>query len=130
MEKPHSHKVALEIDEETDRRGSGVEPEVPAPTEHQTDSKVSSTSQQEPHPFHEIVDYSKLQYGQRLICCCICLVVILSVIGYAWGGDDPSRSELHSAIELLKLVTTTALGFVFAKTHTESQHIKTSRSAE
>lgn len=81
-------------------------------------------SQREPRPFHELVDYSKLQFGQKLIGWCIFLIVALSLVGYSWDGADPEGNELATAIELLKLVTTTALGFVFAKTQIAAQQAK------
>ncbi|QDZ41965.1 hypothetical protein [Corynebacterium sp. sy039] len=64
-----------------------------------------------PKSFTEYLDYSKLQFGQKLIAWCIFLICLLSVISHFWNSG-----EISAAIELLKLVTTTALGFVFAKT--------------
>ncbi len=87
-------------------------------------AKPVEPSQREPRPFHEQVDLSKLQFGQKLIWCCIFLIVALSLVGYFFNGADQDREVLRTAIELLKLVTTTALGFVFAKTQMAAQQAK------
>lgn len=69
--------------------------------------------QPEPKNFRDALDLSKLQFGQKLIGWCIFLILVLTLIGHYTPNDE---SLLSSTIELLKLVTTTALGFVFAKT--------------
>lgn len=70
-------------------------------------------AQPEPKTFRDALDLSKLQFGQKLIGWCIFVILALTIIGHFWPRDS---SILSSTIELLKLVTTTALGFVFAKT--------------
>ena len=57
--------------------------------------------------------YNKLQYGQKLIAWCIFLIIVLTLINYFWPRNS---GAIGNTIELLKLVTTTALGFVFART--------------
>lgn len=73
-------------------------------------------AQAEPKNFLQRVDFEKLKFGQKLIGWCLFLIVALTLVGYFVKGDGPEVDLLRSAIELFKLVTTTALGFVFAKT--------------
>lgn len=115
-------KVTEEIDRDLDNLNGQVQPNR-APVASKKAAAVEP-SQREPRLFHEIVDYSKLRFGQRLIWCCVFLIVALSLIGYFWDGANPNGNELGTAIELLKLVTTTALGFVFAKTQIAAQQSK------
>lgn len=116
MNKPTPHKPLPEVGEEVDRAlhnfNEGSKPTAGEPQ----DATPIAPVQYEPRTYHEIADYSKLQFGQKLILGCIILIVVLSILGYFWEGANPERQELHTAVELLKLVTTTALGFVFAKT--------------
>lgn len=112
-------KVTEEIDRDLDNlNGQAHSNHAPSFSNKAT---AVEPSQREPRPFHELVDYSKLQFGQKLIGWCIFLIVALSLIGFFWNGADSNGNELGTAIELLKLVTTTALGFVFAKTQIAAQ---------
>lgn len=67
-------------------------------------------------PMGDIIAYDKLKFGKKLIVLCLLIIVVLCLVGYFFDGAKPDSSELHTAIELLKLVTTTALGFVFGRT--------------
>lgn len=73
--------------------------------------------QPEPTNFVDHIDYSKLQFGQKLIGWCLFFIIALSLVGYF---VEKEGTQLSVAIELLKLVTTTALGFVFAKTQAQA----------
>ena len=55
--------------------------------------------------------------------------MILSLIGYFSTGAGNEESEPGPAIKVLKLVTTTALGFVFAKTEIAAQHDKSDNAS-
>lgn len=74
--------------------------------------------QPEPKTFGDHLDLSKLQFGQKLIGWCIFLIIVLSLVDYFYGREG---TQLTAAVELLKLVTTTALGFVFAKTQASTK---------
>lgn len=126
MNDPKPRKQAPKITEEIDRDLGDLNGQVQPNRAPVTRSKAGAVepSQREPRPFHELVDYSKLQFGQKLIGWCIFLIVALSLIGYFWDGADSNGNELGTAVELLKLVTTTALGFVFAKTQLPAQQSK------
>jgi hypothetical protein len=67
----------------------------------------------EPKTWAQRLAYNKLQYGQKLIAWCIFLIIVLTLINYFWPRNS---GAIGNTIELLKLVTTTALGFVFART--------------
>ena len=67
----------------------------------------------EPKTWAQRLAYNKLQYGQKLIRWCILLIVALTLINYFCPRNS---GAMGNTIELLKLVTTTALGFVFART--------------
>jgi hypothetical protein len=67
----------------------------------------------EPKNWAQKLAYNKLQYGQRLIGWCLFLIVALTLLDYFFSRNS---SAISNTIELLKLVTTTALGFVFART--------------
>lgn len=71
--------------------------------------------QAEPKNYPQWLDQLKFQFGKNLIGWCLFLIVALSLIDFFWAGSNPDSNALGPAIELLKLVTTTALGFVFAK---------------
>lgn len=78
-------------------------------------------NQPEPNSFRDVLDLSKLQFGQKLIGWCISLILLLTIIGHFSDGDG---TILSSTIETLKLVTTTALGFVFAKSMADDEEKK------
>lgn len=126
MSESKPRKVAPKVAEEVDRDLTNLNGEVQPNHASTVSNKAAPVepSQREPRPIHEILDYSKLQFGQKLIWCCVFLIVILSLIGYFWDGANADGNELGAAIELLKLVTTTALGFVFAKTQVTAQQTK------
>ena len=67
----------------------------------------------EPKTWAQRLAYNKLQYGQKLIAWCIFLIIVLTLINYFWPRNS---GAIGNTIELLKLVITTALGFVFART--------------
>lgn len=126
MNEPNPRKDAPSVTEEIDRDLADLNGQV-QPNRAAAASKKGdpvAPRQREPHPYHEIVDYSKLQFGQKLIGWCIFLIVALSILGYFTNGANPDGNEIGAAIELLKLVTTTALGFVFAKTQIAAQQVK------
>ncbi|MHB2252019.1 hypothetical protein [Corynebacterium aurimucosum] len=126
MNDPKPRKKAPKVTEEIDRGLDSLNGQPHPNRAPASDIKAEAVepTQREPRPFHELVDYKKLQFGQMLIGWCIFLIVALSLIGYFWDGADPNGNELGTAIELLKLVTTTALGFVFAKTQIATQQSK------
>lgn len=115
-------KKAPEVVEEVDREfassndGEGYDNSTQI-VGQQYDATLEPIAAKQPQPksYSDFVDYSKLRFGQYLICCCIALIFALSLIGYFYDGAH-NGNEIGTAIELLKLVTTTALGFVFAKT--------------
>ena len=132
MSEPKSRKTAPEITEEVDRELSNS-PDKGQPNNSSVSFNMAAPvppHQSEPQSFHDFVDYSKLQFGQKLIGWCIALVVALSLVSYFWNGADPNGNGLGTAIELLKLVTTTALGFVFAKTQITTQQSQKDRNGK
>lgn len=70
-------------------------------------------TQGEPQTFGDRLNLAKLEFGQKLIGWSVSLIVVLSLIGYFFDRDS---TMISGTLEMLKLVTTTALGFVFAKT--------------
>ena len=88
--------------------------------EHNQLAPPVSPKQAEPKNFLQWLDQLKFQFGKNLIGWCLTLIVGLSLIDFFWVGADPERNALGPAIELLKLVTTTALGFVFAKSQLDN----------
>ncbi|CAB0693879.1 hypothetical protein [Corynebacterium diphtheriae] len=83
--------------------------------EQYKNASAVSPKQPEPKNYPQWLDQLKFQFGKNLIGWCLFLVVGLSLIDFFWDGSDPESNALGPAIELLRLVTTTALGFVFAK---------------
>lgn len=69
----------------------------------------------EPRTFTERINLDKLTFASRLVGWCLFLIVILSLVGNYLPGNNSEDHLLTTAIEVLKLVLTTALGFVFAK---------------
>lgn len=67
------------------------------------------------------MDRTKLQFGMYLIAGCLALVVILSAVQYFWPRELADASALSNALDVLKLVATTALGFVFGRTVEEKK---------
>ena len=67
----------------------------------------------EPKNLGELISLARLNFAQRLIASCMFLIVVLALVGYFF----PRESDLLSgAVDTLKLIVTTALGFVFART--------------
>lgn len=62
------------------------------------------------------LDRSKLRFGQWLIFSCLGVVVILSGVQYGLQDVFEGDVSMNPAIDLVKLIATTALGFVFART--------------
>lgn len=110
-------KKAPKVNKEIDRELSDVEFEESGDKSQTTNGggRPIPPTQSEPKEFSDFLDLSKLQFGQKLIGWCIFLIVALSLISYFCRGVSSGTAELRAAIEMLKLVTTTALGFVFAK---------------
>lgn len=72
----------------------------------------TKTRTREPITFDQFSEHLKFEFGKKLIVLCIVVIAILSVIGYMNPRDSPL---LQDALSLLKLIATTALGFVFAR---------------
>lgn len=70
--------------------------------------------QAQPQNHGQWLDGLKFGFGKLLIGWSLAAVVGLCIVQFVWGSPDRDGT-LTPAIELLKLVTTTALGFVFAK---------------
>lgn len=117
MSETSGRKQAPKVNKEVDCELIDVESEKSGRKYQAVDreAKPIPTVQPEPKEFSDFLDFSKLQFGQKLIGWCIFLIVVLSLISYFWAGVSSGSAELRAAIEMLKLVTTTALGFVFAK---------------
>lgn len=99
-------------DRELDRNGANQD------GQHQEPYKIAAAvppKQAEPKNHPQWLAQLKFQFGKNLIGWCLFLIVGLSLIDFFWVGASPEKNALNPAIELLKLVTTTALGFVFAK---------------
>lgn len=62
----------------------------------------------------EFLDLSKLKFGQKLIAWCIFLILVLTLLSAFYFEDG--FQVIGSSIDLLKLIATTALGFVFGRT--------------
>lgn len=109
---PPEVKDEIDLQFPTETQGSAL-----ALNGNDSGSSPQFRDKQQPQPksFPEWLDLSKLQFGQKLIGWCIFLIVVLSLVDFAWQRANQDENPLAPAIELLKLVTTTALGFVFAK---------------
>lgn len=123
MNNSKPRKQVPKVAEEIDRNLADISGQVQSNVTQAGASKARPVepSQREPRPFRELVDYSKLQFGQKLIGWCIFLIVALSLISHFSNGVASVGNKLDAAIELLKLVMTTALGFVFARTQIAAQ---------
>ena len=67
----------------------------------------------EPKNLGEHISLERLNFAQQLIGLCVSLITALALVGYFF----PRESDLLSgAVDTLKLIVTTALGFVFART--------------
>ena len=115
MNNSKPRKQVPKVAEEIDRNLADISGQV------QSNVTQAGASKARPRPFRELVDYSKLQFGQKLIGWCIFLIVALSLISHFSNGVASVGNKLDAAIELLKLVMTTALGFVFARTQIAAQ---------
>lgn len=62
------------------------------------------------------MDRTKLHFGMWLIGSCLSLVVVLSGVQFLLQEKLDDASALTNALDVLKLVATTALGFVFGRT--------------
>lgn len=102
MDEYSGRKTPLEIVEEKDEE---INPG--------RDQRLVKPPHSEPTTFTELIDWDKLKYGQNLIACCILLLFVASLIGYF---TDRNNAFLSNLVEVLKLICTTALGYVFAKT--------------
>ncbi|MDO5099670.1 MAG: hypothetical protein Q4D85_13095 [Corynebacterium sp.] len=119
MSDPQHRKPKPTIKEEVDRELDGQRGEPGQEIDEVGDpgkGKPVLAPKTEPQTYSELVDLSKLKFGQKLIYLCIVLVVILCLVDYFGSRAGFGGVELGHVIEMLKLVTTTALGFVFAKT--------------
>jgi len=80
------------------------------------DQDVRRVQEKDPAAAHRrLVDRLKLHFATRLILGCLLAVVLLSGAQYALQGVLPEVGELAAAIDWIKLVATTALGFVFGR---------------
>lgn len=67
----------------------------------------------EPKNLGKHISIKRLNFAQWLIGSCVFLITVLALVGYFF----PRESDLLSgAVDTLKLIVTTALGFVFART--------------
>lgn len=62
------------------------------------------------------MDRIKIKFATRLIGACVGAVVLLSGLQYGLQVFLPETDALNPAIDLTKLLATTALGFVFGRT--------------
>lgn len=67
----------------------------------------------EPKNMEERLSWSRFTFAQQLVGWCIFLILVFSIIGHFFPKDDSPL--ITGAIDTLKLILTTALGFVFAK---------------
>lgn len=88
--------------------------------EHRRAGTPIPPKQAEPRNHNQWLDGLKFEFGKNLIGWCLFLIVALSLVDFWWDGADPHSNAIGSTIELLKLVTTTALGFVFAKSQMDN----------
>ncbi|WP_276848905.1 hypothetical protein [Corynebacterium pyruviciproducens] len=110
---PVKRKPAPEIEGEEDYALPPEETGTPSATQLATSSSLKHAPNYEPKTLPEFVGLSKLRFGQKLIGWCIFLIVALTLISAFTRADG---SILQSTIDVLKLITTTALGFVFGRT--------------
>lgn len=83
----------------------------------------TSPTASEPKNFKDGLTLARLKFGQNLVGWCVFLIVVLSVVGYFFPGakERPLDSQLlEGTIDILKLIATTALGFVLARELDES----------
>lgn len=70
------------------------------------------TVRREPISYDQFREHLKFEFGRQLILLCLLAIIVLSVVGYMMPRDSPL---LQDALNVLKLIATTALGFVFAR---------------
>ena len=61
------------------------------------------------------IDWIKLSFATKLIAGCVIAVVVLSGAQYGLQSVLPDGAELPAAIDWIKLVASTALGYVFGR---------------
>lgn len=66
------------------------------------------------------LEKSKLRFAIRLTAGCTVAAVAVGMVEYFWPSGDPSAT-LTSVGDLLKLLATTALGFVFGRSLSKSE---------
>lgn len=88
------------------------EDDVPQPKPNGTHARQQTPSAPEPKNFVERTFLDRLNFGKAVVGWSIALLVILSITGYFHPRDSVL---LSNSIEILKLICTTALGFVFAR---------------
>lgn len=67
MNEPKPRKAAPKISEEIDRGLYNLNGELQSNRTPAESDKAVKPGQREPRPFHGLADYSKLQFGQKLI---------------------------------------------------------------
>lgn len=66
----------------------------------------------EPKTLTERLSIERLTFAQKLIGWCIAFIIILALVQHIWSNAD---SPLPDAIDILKVIVTTALGYVFGR---------------
>lgn len=110
---PGNRKQAPAVDKEEDEVLPAGNDSSSPQAESVPPARMKEAVVPEPKTWAQRLAYNKLQYGQKLIAWCIFLIFVLTLIDYFFSKNS---SAISNTIELLKLVTTTALGFVFART--------------
>lgn len=119
-QEPNKRRIPPKVEAKQDLplKDGGMVPASPGKSLSKRDSEKTTTPRvAEPQNFRQMQEYRKLQFAQKVVGWCIFLIVVLVLIDHFTANED---SALNTAIELLKVVTTTALGYVFA----QSQHVK------
>lgn len=88
------------------------EDDVPQPAPNGARARPQTPAAPEPRNFGERTFLERLNFGKAVVGWSIALLVVLSIVGYFHPRDS---LLISNTIEILKLICTTALGFVFAR---------------
>ena len=65
-------------------------------------------------------DQAKLKFAIRLVGVCIAVVIVLTGVQYGLQAALNDSTQIESAIDWLKILATTGLGFIFGRAETKA----------